>query len=184
MSSWPTVRPPLPQPAHPLRQRTLGFLLREVYGLLQDRIYASVAAAGHPGLRAAHSPVLRHLPPDGGRVSELARATGLAKQSIAYVVQDLIALGYLCTQPDPDDGRARQVVYTPLGRKLLAALIQASREAEDAMAATLGAAQLQALRAMLETMLDPRSARGGSVSNGRRESPTPPGPRRRQSQSD
>lgn len=145
---------------HPQQDRTLGFLLREVYGTLQEQVYESVAAAGHPGLRAMHSPVLRHLLPEGGRVADLARATGLAKQSVAYVVEDLVALGYLRSEPDPEDGRARRITYTARGRKLLAALVKASREAETRLAATLGPERLQMLRETLEA-LSSESPRGG-----------------------
>ncbi len=149
--------PPLPAdrslPPLPVRARTLGFLLREAYGRLQARVYEAVTAAGLRGLRPVHSPVLRHLPPEGGRVADLARATGLAKQSIAYVVEDLVALGYLRSEPDPEDGRARRLHYTARGRKLLAALADASRAVEAELALALGAQQLQGLRDALEALL-------------------------------
>ena len=146
--------PDRPPPHTPLQSRTLGFLLREVYGRLQGRVYEAVAAAGHPGVRAVHSPVLRHLPPEGGRVADLARATGLAKQSITYVVEDLVELGYLRSEPDPQDRRARRLIYTPQGHKLLASLGAASRQGETALADVLGSHRLRSLRETLEAALD------------------------------
>jgi len=140
-------------PHLPVHAPTLGFLLREAYGRLQKRVYDAVAAAGHSDIRPMHSPVLRHLPPEGGRVSDLARKTGLAKQSVAYVVEDLIALGYLRTEPDPEDGRARRLRYTARGHRLLEALVSASREAEAALASVLGKDRLTSLRDMLEEAL-------------------------------
>lgn len=147
---------------HAEQSRTLGFLLREAYGLLQARVYEAVAAAGHPGLRAMHSSVLRHLLPTGGRVADVARATGLAKQSAAYVVNDLIELGYLRTEPDPADGRARRVSYTARGHKLLAALMKASRDAESRLAAQLGAERVRMLRDTLEDVVSEPSGRDRS----------------------
>lgn len=146
----PSDRSTLPTP---MQTRTLGFLLREVYGHLQERVYAAVVGAGHPGVRAMHSPVLRNLPPDGGRVADLARATGLAKQSVSYVVEDLVALGYLQVGPDAADGRARRVAFTARGRRLLAALASAGDEAEQSLRVTLGAGRVQALRDTLEAAL-------------------------------
>lgn len=140
-------------PHLPVQARTLGFLLREAYGWLQARVYEAVAAAGHRGLRAMHSPVLRHLPPEGGRVADLARATGLAKQSVAYVVEDLISLSYLRSEPDPEDGRARRLHYTARGHKLLAALVDASQVVEAELASSLGVPRLQSLRDTLEAVL-------------------------------
>lgn len=144
----PTRRPDRPLPP-PHGARSLGFLLREAYGRLQAQVYGAVAAA-HPGVRPVHSPVLRHLPPEGGRVADLARATGLAKQSVSYVVDDLVAQGYLRSQPDPDDGRARRLTYTARGRALLEDLAAAGRDAEASLAARLGSARVRALRATLE----------------------------------
>ena len=162
-----TTPPPPERPArpHPVQDRTLGFLLREVYALLQDRVYEAVAAAGHPGLRALHSSILRHLPPEGGRVADVARATGLAKQSATYVVEDLVELGYLRSEPDPEDGRARRITYTARGQKLLSALANASREAETRLAAVLGAERVRSLRETLETTLTalPRNDRSMRV---------------------
>jgi DNA-binding MarR family transcriptional regulator len=143
--------PSLPHP--PVPTPTLGFLLRELYGRLQQRVYDAVAAAGHAGIRPMHSPVLRHLPAEGGRVSDIARETGLAKQSVTYIVEDLVALGYLRTEPDPDDGRARRLCYTARGHKLLAALVSASHEAENSLASVLGKDRLQSLRDMLKVAL-------------------------------
>lgn len=143
--------PSLPHP--PVHGYTLGFLLREVYGRLQQRVYDKVAAAGHSSIRPMHSPVLRHLPAEGGRVSDIARETGLAKQSVAYVVEDLVELGYLRTEPDPDDGRARRLHYTARGHDLLGALVSASDEAENSLASVLGKDRLRSLRDMLQDAL-------------------------------
>lgn len=148
-----SARPDRSLPQLPVQARTLGFLLREVYGLLQQRVYEKVAAAGHPGVRPLHSPVLRHLPAAGGRVADLARATGLAKQSVTYIVGDLVALGYLRTAPDPQDGRASQLTYTPRGHKLLTALMNASEESETELQSTLGVQRLRELRDVLEAVL-------------------------------
>jgi DNA-binding MarR family transcriptional regulator len=135
--------------AAPAEAHTLGFLLREAYAGLQQQIYAAAAAAGHPDVREVHSPVLRHLPAGGGRVADVARACGLAKQSVAYVVEDLVGLGYLKVEPDPEDGRAKRVGYTARGRKLLAALVQASGEAEERLARRLGVERVAQLRETL-----------------------------------
>ena len=141
-------------PGQPPREaRTLGFLLREVYGQLQEQVYAAVASAGHPGLRPAHSPVLRHLPAGGGRVADLARATGLAKQSVTYVIEDLVAQGYLKVAPDAEDGRAKRILYTPRGQRLLEALVDASTAAEGQLARRLGTRRMESLRTILESAL-------------------------------
>ncbi len=133
----------------PERAATLGFLLRELYDALQDRVYAAVAADGHPDLRELHSPVLRHLPPDGARVADLARQAGLAKQSVAYIVDDLAKLGYVTIGEDPADGRAKRVKLTARGRALTKSLTAHSATMERELAAAVGAKRVAALRGTL-----------------------------------
>jgi DNA-binding MarR family transcriptional regulator len=147
----------------PAERHTLGFLLRGLYADLQRQVYAEVEAAGHEGVRELHSPVLRHLPRGGGRVVDIARATGLAKQSVAYIVDDLVAQGYLAVEPDPDDGRARRVVYTRRGRQLLQALLAASRKVEARCARLLGTARMAAVRSALEVLHERVSTTPGAA---------------------
>jgi DNA-binding MarR family transcriptional regulator len=134
----------------PAQARTLGFLLRELYEALQARVYAAVSADGHPDLRELHSPVLRHLSPEGARVADLARRCGLAKQSVAYIVEDLLTLGYVTVAPDPQDGRAKRVKLTARGRLLSQSLLAQSAVVERELAALVGKGQVAALRRVLE----------------------------------
>ncbi len=137
----------------PVQAHTLGHLLRELYGCLQESVYRTVSEAGHPGLRALHSPVLRHLPLSGGRVADLARVSGMAKQSMAYIVDDLVGLGYLRVEPDPTDGRARLIHYTENGIHLVNALLAASEQAEKNLAKYVGETRLAELREILKIAL-------------------------------
>jgi DNA-binding MarR family transcriptional regulator len=141
--------------AFPAHAQTLGYLLRELYEALQQGVYAAVAAEGHPGVRELHSPLLRHLPAEGARVADLARRCGLAKQSVAYVVDDLTRLGYVTVAPDPEDGRAKRVKLTSRGGELIRSLLAHSAAAEAALAERVGAHRLAALRATLEDAVRP-----------------------------
>lgn len=131
-------------------RRTLGLLLRRPYEALQARVYGGLAAQGFPDIRPAHSAVFRHILPAGSRLTELAAGAGMTKQSMAYLVEDLRAAGYLTVQPDPSDGRARLVRLNARGRRVWDALVALSGEAEAALAARLGPERSAAFRALLE----------------------------------
>lgn len=152
--------PPRSQEPAPEQRRTLGFLLRDLYESLQRSVYAAVAADGFPDLREMHSPVLRQLPAAGARVADLARRCGLAKQSVAYIVDDLARLGYVHVEADESDGRAKRVVLTARGGRLIASLLHHGQEAESALAARIGAAQVRALRRALERAAQPGEEAG------------------------
>jgi DNA-binding MarR family transcriptional regulator len=101
----------------------------------------------------AHGAVLRHIRPAGSRLTELAERAGMAKQSMAYLVEDLAGLGFVATAPDPSDGRARLVRLTAKGRKLMATMLALSAEAEAEFIAKVGAADMRTLRRVLEKVV-------------------------------
>lgn len=136
-------------PALTQRMRTLGSLLRAAYARLADRLYGDLAAQGYPDIRPAHSAVLRHLPEEGARLTALAAQAGMTKQSMAYLVGYLEEQGYLAQKPDPADGRARVVKLTARGRRLLDTMLQLSADLEARLAAKLGRARIDELRAAL-----------------------------------
>jgi DNA-binding MarR family transcriptional regulator len=93
----------------------IGSLLGIPYDALGKRVETGYAAAGFDDLRPAHSSVFRLLSPEGDRVTELARRAGTTKQAMGYLVEYLIARGYLERLPDPTDGRAQIVRRTARG---------------------------------------------------------------------
>lgn len=128
---------------------TIGALLRRPYEALAERIYGGLAAAGFPDVRRAHSAVFRHIAPGGTRLTELAERAGMAKQSMAYLVEGLAAGGYVTSGPDPSDGRARLVRLTARGRRVQEALLRLGAAAEADCARAMGEADYARLRELL-----------------------------------
>lgn len=133
--------------------RTLGALLRLPYAALVGCVYGRLAERGFPEIRVAHGAVLRHIRPSGSRLTELAERAGMAKQSMAYLVEDLTGCGFLGAIPDPSDGRARLVRLTAKGRKLMAVMLELSAEAEEELIAKVGADDMRTLRRILEKVV-------------------------------
>lgn len=132
---------------------SLGTLLRGAYAALAAQVYGRLAGHGFPDIRRAHSSLLRHIAPQGSRLTDLAAAAGMAKQSMAYLAEDLTRLGMLESVPDPRDGRARLLRLTPRGQALYETLLLLSAEAEQALAQALGAAGLRSLRDSLQATI-------------------------------
>lgn len=81
---------------------------------------AEMIARGHLWFAHARSGLLAYLDRDGTRQADLAERSGLTKQAVQQFVDELVADGILGRTVDPDDGRARIVVFTVRGRKMLA----------------------------------------------------------------
>ncbi|CAN5308126.1 hypothetical protein BH09ACT6_BH09ACT6_22450 [soil metagenome] len=94
------------------------------------------AALAHPDLQPTGFHVLRlvaHLGPV--QAGTLVLATGLDKSAVSRQLRTLRDLGFIETQPDPDDGRSSYVVITPLGeRRIRAVQRQVRRDYEVRLA--------------------------------------------------
>ena len=137
----------------PSHKPTFGRLFREPHRLYLDWQYRALAARGFPDIRIAHSAVFRSIAPDGSRLTDLAALAGMTKQSMAYLVGQLVGFGYLTLSEDPGDGRARLVRLTERGRRFMAAAQDLSERYEAHVANLLGREDARQLRALLERLL-------------------------------
>lgn len=136
----------------PAGRPTFGSLFREPYQTYLTWLYGRLKEEGFSDIRVTHSTVLRRMSTAGVRVTDLAERAGMTKQSMAYLVDDLIALGYVATAPDPTDGRAKLVVPTSKGESLLVASRRLGDLYEQHVAKLIGAADAKKLRTLLEEL--------------------------------
>ena len=132
------------------RQTHLGRLLGHAMRRFDTRVLQLMAASAQAPLAlsnlaardkvgAAHIHITRHLPLDGARLTELAQAAGLTKQSMGDLVDQCEAWGLVTRGADPLDARARRIVFTPAGLDWLAAFQAAVTQAEAEFRAAVGA---------------------------------------------
>lgn len=93
-------------------QLNIGLLLYIPYRALENRVFAAVAAAGFADITVAQARVLQRISPNGTRLTELAEASQVTKQTAGFLVDQLERAGYVRRVPDPADGRARLVQLT------------------------------------------------------------------------
>ncbi len=98
---------------------------------------SNLAARNQVG--AAHVHITRHLSLQGDRLTDLADRAGMAKQSMADLVNQCEAWGLVVRERDPHDGRARTVRFTALGLDWLQAFQRAVAQAEAEFRAEVGA---------------------------------------------
>ena len=115
----------------------LGVLASQLLLSVQAELFARLAEKGYDDLQTRHGAVLAYLDEDGVRPTELARLTGLHKQVVGRMVDELEELGYIERRPDPRDRRAKLVVPTKRGleQMRLGDEIVAQIEARHAQAA-------------------------------------------------
>lgn len=89
---------------------------------------SNLAARGQ--VSAAHIHITRHLALDGSRLSELAEAAGMTKQSMGKLVDQCEAWGLVTRQTDARDARAKLIRFTEAGRAWLGGFERAVQQAE------------------------------------------------------
>ena len=115
---------------------------------MSDWVYAELAKSGFD-VRPANSTVLRNIPLEGARVSDLAALAGLTKQSMAYLVEQMEMAKLVDVQPHLEDRRAKTVKLTDRGRAAGARAIELSRQYEQHCVELVGAKKMATLREIL-----------------------------------
>jgi DNA-binding MarR family transcriptional regulator len=113
----------------------------------------AVRREGFADVTAAQAVVFRLLAPDGERLTALAGRAGMPKQSMGYLVEQLVRAGYLERVPDPRDGRAQLIRRTARGWAFSRAAARAVAELERRWAGIIGEAALAELKAHLARLL-------------------------------
>lgn len=104
---------------------------------------------GGAGVRLPHLSLMPHIALEGTRISELAQALGVSKQAVGQLVDDLEGWGMVARVRDPEDGRAKRVIFTEAGRAGLLKGLGVLATIDDDLADALGAEALEQLRLTL-----------------------------------
>ncbi|MBC3192414.1 MarR family transcriptional regulator [Pseudonocardia sp. C8] len=124
----------------------IGLLLYIPYRALEGRVFRALAEAGFADITPAQARVFQRIGPDGSRLTELAEAAQVTKQTAGFLVDQLERAGYVERAPDPSDARARLVRITERGAATIPVGAATIAEIEAEWTAHLGAERMQQLR--------------------------------------
>jgi DNA-binding MarR family transcriptional regulator len=136
----------------------IGLLLFIPYREMENRALRAVADAGYRDITPAQARLFQRIGPDGSRVTELAEAAQVTKQTAGFIVDQLERAGYVTRTPDPTDARARLVRITEKGAAATAIANAAVAALEAEWARHLGprrTAQLREILGRLREITDP-----------------------------
>lgn len=120
---------------------------------LTSALHRRLRTAGFDDQRPADDAAFAHIPPEGIRLTDLARRAGVTKQAMAEVVASLEERGYLERTPDPSDGRAKLIRFSDRGWAAVDTALEAFDEIERRLVDRLGAQRLDDLRRTLGTIV-------------------------------
>jgi DNA-binding MarR family transcriptional regulator len=130
--------------------RPLPALLNDVKMLAVEELHRRLGEEGHPLIRPGHGCVFRFVDLEGTRLTALAERSGLTKQAVGEVVDDLERMGYVERVGDPADGRAKIIRLTERGWEGQRAAQRVFADIERRWAERFGEERLSTLRELLE----------------------------------
>lgn len=127
-------------------------LMFVAYRHAEQRILEHLHERGFDDLTLAQGRLAARIDEGGSRLTTLAAAAQVTKQTAGFLVDQLQRAGYVERRPDPTDARARLVVLARRGY----AVRVAAREMEDRLETEwtehLGESQMAQLRSTLESL--------------------------------
>jgi len=132
----------------------LGYWLRTVSNAVSHRFARRVEAEG---VTVAEWVVLRMLyDVEGIAPSVLAARMGMTKGAISKLADRLLAKALVVRRPNPDDGRAHELVLEPAGRALVPRLAELADRNDAAFFAVLAQDERRQLKRILKKIVAER----------------------------
>jgi DNA-binding MarR family transcriptional regulator len=130
----------------------IGILLALAYQEFVRQLRAYHAEQGYGDTGRSDGAVFRSLTIRPMTITELGARLQVSKQAAGQIVDDMQRRGYVDSEPDPHDGRARLLRLSERGVAALAAARAFHQRYERRLAREHGREAVDALRAMLESM--------------------------------
>ncbi len=147
--------PSFPETLEAAKRASTAQLLFKCARLVNERALATLPTdEDTPRPRPAHMSLFPHIALEGTRPSELAKKLGVSKQAVGQLVGELEAMGIVERRPDPDDGRAKRVVFTERGLASILEGLAHLRRVEAELRAAIGEDAMASLREGLLALHD------------------------------
>ncbi len=138
------------------RDKNLRQLLLRTTRTLNALIEEELKRRGYEKVRAAHSSLLANLDLDGNSITTVAERADSTKQAISVLAEELETMGYLTREVDEDDARARVLLLTDKGRKLMLDIFSIVSDIEAHYTNILGEQTMNGLRTGLAAFMGVR----------------------------
>ncbi len=138
----------------------VGLLLFIPYRELEERVFAAVEEAGFEGLTLAQARIFQRIDESGSRVTDLAAAAHVTKQTASGLVRGLEAAGLVEREEDPADARAVLVRVSPRGAEAGEIAAREIGRIEAEWRVGLGSARYERLKRDLDDLV---AVAGGSM---------------------
>jgi DNA-binding MarR family transcriptional regulator len=118
---------------------------------LDDGLQQRLHDRGWPDVSRAQSLVMLNVIAGITRPAEIARRVGVSRQAVHVTIAQMVELGILKLEADPDDARHKRVAITPFGETMRHAAQDSMGDLLGTLADRIGQDRLEALLDALRT---------------------------------
>jgi len=129
-----------------------GVLMFVAVRHVESRVVEALTAQGYDDITLAQARVAARIADDGSRLTDLAAAAQVTKQTAGAMVDQLERAGYVERVPDPADARAKLVRFAPRGLEVIAAARVVEEQVREEWEQHLGVRRMRELCATLESL--------------------------------
>ncbi len=136
------------------RRRNMRQLLLRASRIVNRHVVEGLHARGYADLRSTHTTLLSNIDLAGSTVTTAADRAGITKQAMGRLATELEGAGYIRVRADPNDARARVLLLTRAGKKLMLDSLEVMAELEQRYASSIGQDRLLAILAGLADFVE------------------------------
>jgi DNA-binding MarR family transcriptional regulator len=127
------------------RRRNMRQLLLRASRIVNRHVVEGLHARGYAALRSTHTTLLSNIDLAGSTVTVAAERAGITKQAMGRLAAELESAGYIRVKGDPKDARARVLLLTRTGKRLMLDSLEVMSELERRYAGSVGRDRLAAI---------------------------------------
>lgn len=135
------------------RDENVGILLVNAGLHFERHVLKFAQENGRPDVKSVHIALFRSMDLTGTRLTDLASRAGMSKQAMQEIVDLSAKMGLVVRKQVPEDKRAKMIVFTSEGLKVLDLFGRAVRSAEASLLDHMGAQSMNHLRRALNAYL-------------------------------
>jgi DNA-binding MarR family transcriptional regulator len=113
---------------------------------------------GHTPLKRSYWQVLEKITQQGVRINDLAELNGISKQAISQLANEIEKADYIARVDDPSDKRAKNLLLTEKGEKLILDTLASTEYVETLIEQKIGSAAIAELKQAFQQYLLKRNS--------------------------
>lgn len=129
-------------------------LLLNTYYQVDNELQISLEKKGWQQFTHSQSMIFLNMAEGRDRTVDIAKHMGVTKQAVSRTISELVEIGLILLEPDPNDKRAKRLILSPKGAVITQDATKSLSTLEKNLSKKLGEKEAEQLKRLLKALLD------------------------------